>query len=595
METPSRSESAEEAEYEDDAFGLPSEGVLRRLKLSPEVAYYLVSRGIPLPTCVPKIKTPEPRGYKGSAFDPDKVDLVLAAFNHLRHTQGRLAGQPLTPDPWQIAYIIAPVFGWVRQNDYGEWVRIIRHLYVDVPRKNGKTTIAGGLAMYMTAADGEMGAQVIAAASTKDQAGFAFAPVKKLAESAPALRGHVKALASRIIHPASNSYFGVIASSADAQHGANIHAAIIDELHVHKTGDLVEAIETGTGSREQPLIIIITTADSGKPNTIYARKRMYIEKLANRVGQAQDFTTYGVVWGLPDDAEDLFSEKAIAAANPGYPISPNKAFMESEIKKAKNSPVELAAFKRLHLGIRTKQTTAFIRLDEWRRNAGKVIDESDLYGRECFGGLDLGSVSDLTAFALIFPKRLDGVEEEGFDLLFRFWTPEDNLDALNKRTADAAEKIWVKQGWLYTTPGNVTDYDFIKQRILDDCDLFKIRSIGIDPWNATHLMNQLQEKGVPMATVRQGFFSMSAPLKEMSRLTMKGKRGAELMHHGGNPVMEWNIDNLAVAIDPAGNVKPDKAESGDKIDGVSALTNAFAEYMNPDQQNKKASGNLIII
>lgn len=577
-----------------DSFGLPTINVLRRLKLSPEVGYYLVSRGIPLPTCVPKIKTPEPRGFKGSAFDPEKVDRVLAAFNHLRHTQGRLAGQPLTPDPWQIAYIIAPVFGWVRQNDYGEWVRIIRSLYVDVPRKNGKTTIAGGLAMYMTAADGEMGAQVIAAASTKDQAGFAFAPVKKLAESAPALRGHVKALANRIIHPASNSYFGVIASSADAQHGANIHAAIIDELHVHKTPDLVEAIETGTGSREQPLIIIITTADSGKPNTIYARKRSYIEKLANRVGQAQDFTTYGVVWGLEDDATDLFSEKAISAANPGFPISPNKAFMESEIKKAKNSPAELASFKRLHLGIRTRQTTAFINLTDWRRNAGKLT-EPELYGRECFGGLDLGSVSDLTAFALIFPRRVGGELEEGFDLLFRFWTPEENLEALDKRTADAASKAWVKQGWLSTTPGNVTDYDFIKQRILDDCDLFDIRSIGIDPWNATHLMNQLQEEGVPMATIRQGFFSMSGPLKEMSRLTLKGKKGAEFMRHGGNPVMEWMIDNLAVAIDPAGNVKPDKAESGDKIDGVSALANAFAEYMNPDEQNQRGTGDLIII
>lgn len=591
MATPTEDPETAEDIPTSDSFGLPTANQLRRLKMSPEVAYYMVSRGIPLPTCVPAIKTPEPRRVEGAAFDPERVDKVLTAFSYLRHTQGYLAGQPLNPDPWQIAYIIAPVFGWIHQNERGRWVRIIRTLYVDVPRKNGKTTIAGGLAMYMTAADGEQGGQVIAAASTKDQAGFAFQPVKKIAESAPALRGRVKALSNRIIHPASGSYFGVISSSADAQHGANIHGAIIDELHVHKTPDLVEAIETGVGSREQPLIIIITTADAGKPNTVYARKRDYVEKLAKNV--YQDFSTYGVVWAAGKN-DDPFSEKTYAKANPGYPISPTPEFLSTAAKKAKNSPAEFANYQRLHLGIRTRQTTAFIRLEDWRRNAGKPLVESDLYGRDCYGGLDLGSVSDLTALAWIFPKRLEGQSEEGFDVLFRFWTPEENLEALDKRTANAASEVWARRGWLFTTPGNVTDYDFIKAQVLRDCGLFRVQSIGLDMWNATHLSNQLQEEGVPMAKVRQGFFSMSGPMKEISRLTLKGKRGAEMIHHGGNPVMEWMIDNLAVDVDPAGNVKPDKSESGDKIDGVSALANAFAEYMNPSEPTSYVSGDLTI-
>lgn len=563
-----------------DAFGNYKPALLRRLKISPEVGYYLKSRDIPLPDCVPLVKTPEPRWVKGAAFDPERVDKVLRAFELLRHTQGRLAGQPLVPDPWQVAYIIAPVFGWVKQNDYGEWVRIIRNLYVDVPRKNGKSTMCGGFAIYLTAADGEEGAQVIAAASTKDQASFVFAPIKVLAEKAPALRGHVKAYGSKIIHPKTGSYFGVVSSAADAQHGANIHGAIIDELHVHKNGLLVEAIETGTGSREQPLVVKITTADSGKPNTVYANNRKYVEQLAK--GIFKDQTVYGVVFAAPADANP-FSEATQRRANPGYGVSPTREFLEAAAAKARNSPTELASYKRLHLGMRTRQTTTYIDLDAWKRNAGRPLKEweHELDGRECWGGLDLGSVSDLTALAWAFPR-----EDEGYDLLFRFWTPEENLEALDKRTAGAASKEWVRDGWLHTTPGNVTDYDFIREAVLADADRFDVQTIGIDRWNSTQLTSELIEEGLEVTKIGQGFVSMNSPMKEMQRLTLKGKRGAERLRHGGNPVMLWMVDNLAIAEDAAGNVKPDKANSGDKIDGVSALANALSEALNPEQEQR---------
>jgi phage terminase large subunit-like protein len=573
MPTKTRTPSKSTLKPEDsDAFGLPTAAVLRRLKISPEVAYYMVSRGIPLPEIPPLIRTPDGRSAPGAVFDAERVDKVLKAFSLLRHTQGRLAGQPLNPDPWQIAYIIAPVFGWVKKNEHGEWARVVRTLYVDVPRKNGKSTICGGLAVYLTAADGEAGAQVIAAATTKDQASFVFAPIKKLVESAPALRGRLRALTGRIVHAKSNSYFGVISSTADAQHGANLHGAIIDELHIHKTPDLVETIETGTGSRDQPLVAMITTADTGKPNTVYARKRRYIEQLAK--GVFKDPSTFGVVFAA-SESDDPFSEATQRKANPGYGISPTREYLETAAKKARNSPAELASYKRLHLGIRTKQTTAYFDLKDWDRNAGTRLVEADLAGRECYGGLDLGSVSDLTALAWVFPKE-DG---EGAEVLFRFWTPEENLEALDKRTADAAS-LWVKQGWLHTTPGNVTDYDFIKDQILKDCDSFDVISVGFDRWNATHLANQLLEEDVPLVKTGQGFLTMSPAMKEIQRLVLKGKRDNPLLRHGGNPVMRWMVDNLAVATDAAGNVKPDKANSGDKIDGVSALANATAEWQN---------------
>lgn len=578
-----------EPEIDTNAFGLPTAATLRRLKISPEVGYYMASRGLALPTCVPLHKTPEPRWVKGAAFDPERVDKVLKAFSLLRHTQGRLAGQPLVPDAWQIAYIIAPVFGWVEQNEFGEWVRIIRDLYVDVPRKNGKSTMCGGLAIYLTAADGEQGAQVIAAASTKDQASFVFAPIKVLAEKAPALQGHVRALGSRILHPRTGSYFGVVSSAADAQHGANIHGAIIDELHVHKNGLLVEAIETGTGSRDQPLIVKITTADAGKPNTVYAMNRKRVEQLAKGIFRAK--TDYGVVFAAPDDVDPL-SEKARRLANPGGGISPTWEYLQAKADRAKNSPTELASFRRLHLGQRTKQTTAYIDLKTWRGNAGKPILAGELDGRECYGGLDLGSVSDLTALAWVFPSE---TEQETYDLLFRFWTPEDNLEALDKRTAGAASKDWLQAGWLQTTPGNVTDYDFIREDILSDADRYQVQTIGVDRWNSTHLSGELLEEGLDVVKIGQGFISMNQPMKEIQRLALKGRRGAERLRHGGNPVMLWMVDNLAIATDAAGNVKPDKANSGDKIDGVSALANAFSEILNPDQETRPDSDHDLII
>ncbi len=245
---------------------------------------------------------------------------MLKVFKLLRHTKGRLAGKPLNPDPWQVAYILAPVFGWVRfDEDVQAYVRIIRTAYVDLPRKNGKSTLAGGIGVYLTCADGEAGAQVIAAATRKEQAGFVFDPIKLICEKSPALRPYVKTLASKIVHPKTGSYFQAVASAGDAQHGADLHGGIVDELHLHKTYDLVEAIETGTGSRSQPLIVFITTADAGKRHTPYDRKRAMIEQLAR--GALHDPSTYGVVFAAPAEM-DPFSEEAQRAANPGYGVSP---------------------------------------------------------------------------------------------------------------------------------------------------------------------------------------------------------------------------------------------------------------------------------
>jgi len=538
---------------------------LRRLKISPEVGWYLYSRGIPLPEYPPRFKTPEPRRLAGARFDPERVDRVLAAFKQLRHTQGQWAGRPLTPDPWQVAYILAPVYGWVRLNDSGHWARIARTEYVELPRKNGKTTISGGQACYLMGADGENGAQVIAAAASKPQARFCFDPIKLVAQKSPGLKKNVRVMRDRILHPKSGSYFEVVSSLADLIHGANIHGGVIDELHVHKTGDLVEAIVTGTGAREQPLIVIITTADDGKPNSAYAEYRLLIERLARKV--LVDFSVYGVIFAA-DPKDDPHAEATWRKANPGYGISPTKEFLQQASTKAKNSPAQLASFLRLHLGIRTKQTTKFITLGSWDANAG-VVDEAELAGRTAFGGLDLASTSDVTALAWLFPA-----EDGTFDAIWRLWIPEDNLDDLDKRTSNNAS-VWVRDGWLTLTPGNVTDYDHIEEQIRRDVETFDVQDIAYDAWNASQLVNNLTAEDVPMSPIRQGFGSLTAPTKELQRLLLLGRKRGPVLRHGGNPVLRWMIDNLAVQTDAAGNVKPAKDKGADKIDGVAALINAI--------------------
>ncbi|WP_207842598.1 terminase large subunit [Williamsia soli] len=563
---------------------------LDRLKLSPEVAWYLASRGIPFPDCPPLWKTPEPRDEPGARFDPERVDRVLTAFSMLRHTKGRLAGKPLKPDPWQVAYILAPWAGWVHfDEDVGDYVRIIRTMYVDLPRKNGKSTIAGGIGLYLTCADGEAGAQVIAAATRKEQAGFVFEPIKQICERSPALRPHTKALASKITHPKSGSYFQAVASAGDAQHGADLHGGIVDELHLHKTYDLVEAIETGTGSRSQPLILFITTADSGKRHTPYDRKRTMIEQLAR--GALKDPSTYGVVFAAPKEMDPL-SEEAQRAANPGYGISPTRAYLRDAATKAQNSPADMASYLRLHIGRRTKQDTKFLDLAAWDGNAS-IVDETRLKGREAFGGLDLASTSDLAALCWVLPDD----ERGGFDLVWRIWTPEANLEDLDARTAGEAS-VWAKQGLLTVTPGNVIDYDFIEGQIKRDSDFFDVQEIAYDRWNATQLVTNLTTDGAPMAAMGQGFASMSGPTKETQRLMLQGTPEIPLLRHGGNPLVRWTVDNFAVVLDDAGNVKPSKKDAADKIDPVVSMIMALAraiEAHEPAVESAYEDNDLMIV
>lgn len=555
--------------------------------LSPEVEWYLSDRGYRLEDWQrPLWRTKEPRNVRGAYFDPARVDRVIDALGRMRHTQGKWAGRPLKPDAWQVAYVIAPIFGWVKADSSGAVLRIIRTAWIEVPRKNGKTTIAAGLGLYLGFADGEHGAQVIAAAGSKDQAMNAFRPAFLIAGNSPDFKSAgIESMKKEIVRPSDQSFMKAVGSIGDLLQGSNPSGFIADEMHVHKDMSVIDALESGTGARDQPLGFIITTADDGGLHTPYAQRRRHVEQLCKGVVKSQ--TEYAVVFAASAE-DDPFSEDTWKRANPGYGVSPTRAFMVAESEKAKSSPLNLSRFLRLNLNVRTKQETKFISLHAWDRNRGLVV-ESKLAGTECYGGLDLASVSDLSALCWLFPTG-----DDEYTALWRYWTPEDNVPELDKRTVGMASE-WVKEGWLTTTPGNVQDYDFIRAQVRRDAERFRVLSLGFDPYNASQLTNDLASDGLPLVKVRQGYLTLSAPTKQMQRIVMKGTETHPRLVHGGNPVTRWCMDNLAVTVDPAGNVKPDKKKSGDKIDGIAALVNALSEAMNEEQARSSYEGHDLIV
>jgi phage terminase large subunit-like protein len=574
---------------------MPDAEALAARKMSAEVAHYMLARGLKLPEPwqAPLFKTPEPNEtVRGALFDGERVDRVLAAFGHLVHTKGQWAGKPLVPDTWQVAYVLAPVFGWVEYDkEFDDYIRIIRECWVEVPRKNGKSTLIGGLGIYMSCADGEAGAECVAAATTEKQARFVFDPVRALVRNSPALKPYAKAFTKKIIHTATGSEFAVVASVAEGLHGANLHFYCVDEVHVHKSADLIETIETGTGSRRQPLGVLITTADDGAPDTIYVRKRHRVVQLAQRV--YPDATTYGVIWAAAESEEDakkrgidLLSEEAHRLANPGYGVSPTKAYLKRQATIASESPADLSKYLRLHLGIRTKQQTTYLTMASWD-NCTSIVDEARLVGRRAFGGLDLASASDFCAYALLFPAT----DEAGivtYDALWRFYVPEGALPALKKRTTKGLIDQWQREGRMTVTSGNVTDYDVIKADIEADRKRFNIIELAYDPWNSTQIVNDLTKLGLDMVPVRQGYASLSPPLKELKRLLLASTPEAPMFRHGSHPIARWMVGNLAVAMDPAGNVKPDRARSADKIDAVPAAILGLSRAMAAPPERKSA-------
>lgn len=544
----------------------------------------LVERGLVIETGwmedhAPVLVTPIPFGLD-VVYSRRRVERVVKSLGKLSHIKGEWARHPLALFDWQVFYEIAPVFGLI---DEETGYRIIRTAWFEKPRKNGKSTECSGLGLYLAFADGEEGAEVYAAARDKGQAQIVFSPAKTMAERSPELR---KKLGVRgitkgyLTNPSTTSIFRPLAADMGGNlHGLNVHGGIVDEVHVHRTPDTIDALETGTGSRTQPLVIFITTADEGKTGSIYDTKRTYVEHLAARVISDRSF--YGVVFAATEQQlqKDPFSDEALTHANPGIGYTVGLEYLRTKAREASNSPAQLNRYLRLHLGKRTKTTIAWLPVAQWDIAAGSVLPEH-FKDRTAYLGFDLSSTTDFTAAVWIAP--LDTVEE-GFLVWAQFWIPEERVDELARMTGVPLRE-WNKAGWITFTEGNVVDYARFRADVSAETDRLgcTVSEVAYDPWNATETVQEMQNEGHTMIPTRQGYLTLNAPAKEIERLVFGSTPEAPLLRHGGNPVLRWMASCVEVMQDPAGNIKPskpDKRKSANRIDGIAALVNAMSRAM----------------
>lgn len=478
----------------------------------------------------------------------------------LTHTKGEWTGQPIILEPWQQG-IIANIFGWKRPDG----TRRYRQALIYVPRKNAKTTIAAGIALYLLYLDDEPGAEIYCAAADEEQATISFDSAKGMVLACDALARRGQVFGSSITYQETNSFLKVLTSKATTKHGKNPHGILIDELHAQKDRELVDTLNTGVGARRQPLTLYLTTADFAKPS-ICNETHDYASKI--RDGIIVDKSFLPVIYEATRN-DDWTKEETWKKANPNYGISVKKDYIIAACTKAQNSPANENTFKRLHLNIVTEQADRWLALEAWDQCAG-AVDWKDLAevvkGRECFGGLDLASTRDLAAFVLAFPPKEEG---ERTVVLPFFWVPRDS--ARDREHKDRVPyPLWGTQGAIRLTHGNVIDYDQIKLDIIALGKIFNISEIAIDRWASAQITNQLTEEGFEMIAFGQGFASMSAPTKELEKLII----GSEI-YHGGHPVLRWNASNVALESDAAGNIKPSKKKSLEKIDGIVALVMAI--------------------
>lgn len=499
----------------------------------------------------------------GAYFDIAPVDHFLRFARQVRHIKGsKWAGHRFEPDVWQVVFVIAPLFGW--RQDGG--LRLRRTLYLEIPKKNGKSTLAAILALYLLTADKEPGAEVVSAAGDKEQAKAVFDVAVNMGKGSPALAKRLRFLKGQITYEEKVSTYKVVSSIGDSIAGMNLHGGVIDELLVQKDRTLVDNIEGATGSREQPLIAYLTTAGLDDPGSVYAEKRTYSERVAS--GELRDDTWLTVVYTVDD--EKRWNDPTVwAQANPGLGISVQLDYLTRKCAQAEASPASQNKFLRDHLNIRTGQVTRWVSVDDWDRSGAAWVYpiEAQLHGQLAYGGLDLASTSDLAALSFIVPGwsvNPENPDEEiqTFSWFLRAWTPRDTIAARQRRDQIPYQQ-WVDQGYLIATPGNVIDYDYIEQEVYKVAAAFEFRRLHFDRWGSKQIVQHIRDElGYDKVfEMGQGFASMSPAMKETERLILQGR-----IRHGGNPVLRHALQSLAVKSDPAGNIKPDREHSTGRID-----------------------------
>ena len=505
----------------------------------------------------------------------------------LQHLKGEFAQQPFHLLDWQRELLIRPLFGWKRTAD---GLRRFRRVFLEIAKKNGKSGMCSGLGLYLLHCDREPGAEIVAAAADREQAGIVFNEARDMNESSPALAGRSETFRRAIVVPATRSSFKVVSSDVKGRHGPNIHALLFDEFHAQPNRELYDTLAKGVAARRQPIVVLITTAGDDQDSVCY-EEYDYAKRVT--AGVIEDETYLPVIFEAKEE-DDWRQPATWAKANPSIDVTVKRDYLEAECRAAVAEPRKQNAFKRLHLNVWTRQSEVWIPIEWW--NACPALVPAALAGLPVAAGLDLSSTTDLTAFVLIFrlpPTQADAPKVEvaeidaagapvkkvlsiNYDLAVvpYLWMPEDRLRERSKE--DGIDYgVWVRAGHLRTTPGSVVDYDFIFRAITDEiAPRFKVKQIGYDPWNALQFALQLEKAGFEAVEVRQGSRTLSAPCKVLHALTKAGR-----VHHDGNKAMAWCVANAAVKEDENENIRPVKTNPKKRIDGVVAAVTALSRLM----------------
>lgn len=495
-------------------------------------------------------------------FDTAEAERVISIVQMFRHTKGKYAGKLFSLFPWQ-AFFFAYIFGLKRRDND---LRVVRKVLLCMAKKGGKSEIAGALAIIMTFFDGEHGAECYSAANKYDQAMFSWDAakeiIKRVASESNAIDSRLKLYESQntrsIICLDTNSFFRPLANEHKTLDGVNPHLAIIDEYHEARDTLLVDNLESGMVSREQPLLCIITTRGFNRTRPLGQLEKTYTAILN---GVLENDAVFPMIFAM-DDGDDWMDEKNWEKSNPGIGRAPSWEGIREEFQKAiTEGESREVSFKTKNLNIWTSTAATWIKDTVWMR--GNIpVDAQKLIGRSCYAGLDLAKTRDVTALALIFPPEIAG---QKFEVLMYFWIPQDTVRE-NALQSGVPYMDWARMGLITLTPGDVTDYDEVKSQIDFLSTQYRIQSLQYDPWNATQLATSLYESGIEVAEFAQNARKFNEPLTWLERNAIQGN-----IAHGGNPILRWMNGNVQLYRDGNDNIKIDKRNSADKVDGMVAL------------------------
>ena len=506
--------------------------------------------------------------YAGDArFVHDQVAAQRAVDFFARficHTVGELAGKPFVLEEWQDR-LVRLIFG-TKWRSSGK--RVIRRVYLFIARKNGKSTFVAGLAWLLLCGDGEHGAQVYSAAADREQASIVFDEAVRMRGYSAGLTRATEAYKTAIVCQKLAAAYKVLAKppSGDAKHGFNPHGILFDELHAQTTRDLYDALHTAVGARAQPLEFYPTTAGHDRHSICY---EVHKEALQILDGSRDDPTFLPVLFHA-DEKDDWRDPRAWAKANPSVGVAVKLDYLRQMAREAEGMPARQNVFRRLHLNQWTEQVTRWIPPELWDACTGEIPwhqVEARMAGREAIAALDLSTTTDLTARVLLFPPATEG---EPWRFAWRLFVPKETLKRRSEEDGVPYD-LWAEEGAITPTEGNRVDYKAIVADVIDCGRRFRIRDVGIDPWNSSAVSTDLMDAGVPIVEVAQTIANLSAPAKLLETLVCDRK-----LAHGGHPVIAWMMRNVALRQDHAENIKPDKEKSGDRIDGVVAAVIALA-------------------